>query len=181
MSIHEDVQYVLLTKEQIAKRVKELGTILEEKYADRKPLAVCILRGSAVFFCDLIREMNIPLTTDFMRVSSYGSALQSSGNIQILTDLSEDITGKEILLVEDIIDSGNTLYKLKNFLLLKGAKEVFIVTLLDKPARREADISADLTGFTIADEFVIGYGLDYIEEYRNLPYVGVLKPSVYQK
>ena len=181
MSIHEDVQYVLLTKEQIAKRVKELGAILEAKYADRKPLAVCILRGSAVFFCDLIREMNIPLTTDFMRVSSYGSALQSSGNIQILTDLSEDITGKEILLVEDIIDSGNTLYKLKNFLLLKGAKEVFIVTLLDKPARREADISADLTGFTIADEFVIGYGLDYIEEYRNLPYVGVLKPSVYQK
>ena len=93
MSIHEDVQYVLLTKEQIAKRVKELGAILEAKYADRKPLAVCILRGSAVFFCDLIREMNIPLTTDFMRVSSYGSALQSSGNIQILTDLSEDITG----------------------------------------------------------------------------------------
>ena len=181
MSIHEDVQYVLLTEEQFAKRVQELGAVLEAKYADRSPLAVCILRGSAVFFSDLIREMNVPLTTDFMRVSSYGNATHSSGNIQILTDLSEDITGKEILLVEDIIDSGNTLYKLKNFLLLKGAKEVFIVTLLDKPARREADITADLSGFTIEDEFVVGYGLDYAEKYRNLPYVGVLKPSVYQK
>ena len=181
MNIHEDVEYVLLTREQIARRVKELGKILDEKYMGTSPLAVCILRGSSVFFSDLIRETSFPLTTDFMRVSSYGSGTKSSGNIQILADLSEDIVGREIILVEDIIDSGNTLFKLKALLLDRGAKEVFIVTLLDKPARREAAISADLVGFTIADEFVIGYGLDYIEKYRNLPYVGVLKRSVYEQ
>ena len=181
MNIHEDVEYVLLTSEQIAKRVKELGKLLDEKYAGRAPLAVCILRGSSVFFADLIRETTLPLTTDFMRVSSYGSGTKSSGEIRVLADLSEDIKDREILLVEDIIDSGNTLFKLKKLLLERGAKEVFILTLLDKPARREADISADLVGFTIADEFVIGYGLDYAEKYRNLPYVGVLKRSVYEK
>lgn len=181
MNIHDDVEYVMLSAEQISARVKELGRALDAHYADEAPVAVCVLKGSTVFYSDLIRAMNVPLVCDFMRVSSYGSGTCSSGNIRVLSDLSEDVRGKRVLIVEDIIDSGNTLFKLKSLLTERGAKEVYIVTLLDKPARREINVVADVSGFVIEDEFVIGYGLDYAEKYRNLPYVGVLKRSVYEK
>lgn len=178
---HTDVEYVMLTETQIAERIRTLGEELDARYAGKNPIAVCVLKGSVVFFADLIRAMKTPLVLDFMSVSSYGSSSKSSGQLTIRKDLSEDIRGRDVLIVEDIIDSGNTLYKLKGLLQSRGAASVEIVTLLDKPARREAPISSDYKGFVIEDEFVIGYGLDYAEQYRNLPYVGVLKRSVYEK
>lgn len=181
MSMHSDVKYVMITAEQIAQKVKELGTELDRLYEGKKPIMVCILKGSAVFLADLIRAMETSVELDFMRVSSYGSGTVSSGKLNIVSDLSTDIQGRDVIIVEDIIDSGNTLYRLKELLLQRNPASLRIVTLLDKPERRESPIEADLTGFVIENEFVIGYGLDYAEEYRNLPYVGVLKPSVYEK
>ena len=178
---HPDVEYVLLTNEQITERVKELAAKLDKLYEGRNAVAVCILKGSVVFFTDLVRNMKTSLTMDFMRVSSYGSGTKSSGEVRILQDLSTDIKGRDVLIVEDIIDSGNTLYNLKKILNERAPASVNIVTLLDKPQRREVPMEPEYTGFEIEDEFVIGYGLDYDEEYRNLPYVGVLKRSVYEK
>ncbi len=181
MEKHCNVEYVMLDEEQIATRVKELATQLDKLYQGRTPVVVCILKGSALFFADLIRNMRTALTIDFMGVSSYGSGTKSSGEIKITKELSTDIRGRDVLIVEDIIDSGNTLYNLKKLLIARQPASVNIVTLLDKPQRREAPIEPEYTGFVIEDEFVIGYGLDYAEEYRNLPYVGVLKRSVYEK
>ncbi len=181
MEIHENVEYVMLDEEKIEKRVKELAEQLDRLYDGRTPVVVCILKGSVLFFADLIRNMKTVLTIDFMGVSSYGNGTKSTGELKITKDLSTDIKGRDVLIVEDIIDSGNTLYNLKRLLIARSPASVNIVTLLDKPDRREAPIEPEYTGFVIEDEFVIGYGLDYAEEYRNLPYVGVLKRSVYEK
>lgn len=178
--VHQDVEYVMLTGKQIAKRVKAVAKQLDKLYKDRKPVVICILKGSVVFFADLIRNMKTPLTIDFMAVSSYGNGSKSTGELKIKKDLSTDIQGRDVLIVEDIIDSGNTLYNLKKLLNARLPSSVNIVTLLDKPERREVPMEPEYTCFTIEDEFVIGYGLDYAESYRNLPYVGVLKRSVYE-
>ena len=178
--VHQDVEYVMLTGKQIAKRVKAVAKQLDKLYKDRKPFVICILKGSVVFFADLIRNMKTPLTIDFMAVSSYGNGSKSTGELKIKKDLSTDIQGRDVLIVEDIIDSGNTLYNLKKLLNARLPSSVNIVTLLDKPERREVPMEPEYTCFTIEDEFVIGYGLDYAESYRNLPYVGVLKRSVYE-
>jgi hypoxanthine phosphoribosyltransferase len=181
MSLHDNVERVMLSAEQIEKRIGELAAQLDQQYQGRKPLVVCILKGSTIFFADLIRAMQSTMEVDFMAVSSYGSGTVSSGQLKIKKDLTVDIAGRDVLLVEDIIDSGNTLYRLKQMLHKRKPASLNIVTLLDKPQRREVPIEPDYTGFVIEDEFVIGYGLDYAEEYRNLPYVGVLKRSVYEK
>ncbi len=179
--MHPDVEYVMLPKEQIETRVKELAMQLDKLYEGRTPVVICILKGSAIFFADLVRNMRTSLTVDFMAVSSYGSGTKSTGELTIKKDLSTDIAGRDVLIVEDIIDSGNTLYKLKKLLNARLPSSVNIVTLLDKPERREVPMEPEYKGFVIEDEFVIGYGLDYAEKYRNLPYVGVLKRSVYEK
>lgn len=180
MDMHENVEYVMLTAEQIDKRVKELAAQMDKLYEGRRPVVVCVLKGSVLFFTDLIRNMKTSIELDFMSVSSYGSGTKSTGELKIKKDLSTDIKGRDVLIVEDIIDSGNTLYHLKKMLIERAPASINIVTLLDKPERREAPMEPEYTGFVIEDEFVIGYGLDYAEEYRNLPYVGVLKRSVYE-
>ena len=181
MEIHKNVERVMLTEEQIQERTKALAAQLDRLYAGRKPIVVCILKGSVLFFADLIRNMSTPMEVDFMTVSSYGSGTVSTRELVIKKDLSVDIKGRDVLIVEDIIASGNTLYCLKKMLITRQPASLNIVTLLDKPERREVPMEPDYTGFVIEDEFVIGYGLDYAEEYRNLPYVGILKRSVYEK
>jgi len=177
--IHADVEEVLLSGEQLQARVAELGAALSADYADRDPVLVSVLKGSIIFLADLIRSMEIPLSLDLMEVSSYGAGTESSGQVRILKDLSKPIDGRHIIVVEDIIDTGLTLNYLLKYLADKNPASVRIVCLLDKPARRLAEIPIDYRGFTIPDRFVIGYGLDYDERYRNLPYIGVLRPSVY--
>lgn len=181
MEMHKDVAYVMLKEEEIQARVKELAEQLDRLYEGRTPVVVCILKGSVIFFADLIRNMKTALTLDFMSVSSYGNGTKSTGELKIKKDLSTDIKGRDVLIVEDIIDSGNTLYNLKKMLIARQPASVNIITLLDKPDRRTAPMEPEYKGFVIEDEFVVGYGLDYAEEYRNLPYVGVLKRSVYEK
>ena len=176
----DDIREILVTEEAIQRRVKELAKALVEEYADREPTVVCVLKGSVMFYTDLLRNMQIPLALDFMSVSSYRSGT-TGGAIDIRQALTTDIAGKDVLIVEDIIDSGRTLNLLKPLLLKRGAKSVKIVTLLDKPSRRDPAVTLepDYVGFVIEDEFVVGYGLDYAEQYRNLPYIGILKPEVY--
>jgi hypoxanthine phosphoribosyltransferase len=178
-SIHEDVEEVLLSGDQIAARFAELGTQLAADYAGRTPVLVSVLKGSIVFLADLIRAMDVPLNVDLMEVSSYGSATESSGQVRILKDLSSSIEGRDVVVVEDIIDTGLTLNYLLRYLAERHPASVRVCCLLDKPARRLAEIEIDYRGFRIPDRFVIGYGLDYDERYRNLPYVGVLRPSIY--
>jgi hypoxanthine phosphoribosyltransferase len=177
--IHEDVEEVLLTGDQIRNRVAELGRELSVDYTDRDPVLVSVLKGSIIFLADLIRDMEIPLSLDLMEVSSYGASTESSGQVRILKDLSKPIEGRHVIVVEDIIDTGLTLNYLLKYLADKGPASVRICCLLDKPARRLAEIPIHYRGFTIPDRFVIGYGLDYDERYRNLPYIGVLRPAVY--
>jgi hypoxanthine phosphoribosyltransferase len=179
MSIHDDVEVVLLDTETVASRVRALGAELTADFGDRDPVLVSVLKGSLVFLADLIRAMEMPVSIDLMEVSSYGASTESSGQVRILKDLSGSIEGRHLIVVEDIIDTGLTLNYLLKYLADKGPASVSIVCLLDKPARRLAEIPIDYTGFSIPDRFVVGYGLDYDERYRNLPYVGVLKPSVY--
>ncbi len=181
MEINQDIERVMLSEETIQKRVKEVAVQLDKLYEGRKPLVVCVLKGSVLFFADLIRNMKTPIELDFMSVSSYGNGTVSTGEIKIKKDLSVDIKNRDVLIVEDIIDSGNTLYNLKKLLISRSPASVNIVTLLDKPERREVPMEPEYTCFTIEDEFVVGYGLDYAEEYRSLPYVGILKRSVYEK
>ncbi len=177
--LYQDLTKVLVTREEIAKAVKELGQRITKDYAGKEPVLVGILKGAVVFYSDLIREIDLPLTTDFMALSSYGSATKSSGVVQVLKDLNRDITGRDVMIVEDIVDSGTTLSYLKKYLADRGANSIKIVTLLDKPARRRVELTADYYCFTIPDEFVVGYGLDYDEKYRNLPDIGVLHPRIY--
>jgi len=172
---------LLLTREQIAKRVKEMGAQITEDFKGKELTVICILKGAAVFFVDLIREIDLPMTMDFMAISSYGSATKSSGVVRILKDLDKPINGRHVLVVEDIVDSGMTLSFLRENLLSRGAASLKIATLLDKPERRRVPLHVDYYGFLIPDEFVVGYGLDYDEKYRNLPDIGVLRPEVYQK
>ena len=171
---------ILLTREQIASRVKEMGKQIAEDFAGKDMVVICILKGAAVFFVDLIREIDLPMSIDFMAISSYGSATKSSGVVRILKDLDKPINGKDVLIVEDIVDSGMTLSFLKENLLSRGAKSLRICTLLDKPERRRVPLHVDYFGFVIPDEFVVGYGLDYAEKYRNLPDIGVLRPEIYE-
>ncbi len=178
-TIHDDVEEVLLSADALADRVAQLGAQLSADYAGRDPVLVSVLKGSIVFLADLIRAMEIPLSVDLMEVSSYGSGTETSGQVRILKDLSASIEGREVIVVEDIIDTGLTLNYLLRYLWERNPASMRICCLLDKPARRLAEIEIDYTGFTIPDRFVIGYGLDYDERYRNLPYVGVLRPSVY--
>ena len=177
--MNDDVKYVLLTEDSIKQRVAELGKAITEDLKGERPLLICILKGSAVFFADLIREINLPLDIDFMRASSYGSATVSSGKVKVVGALDDVIKDRHVILVEDIIDSGRTIAYIKEDMLGKGVKSLRVCSLLDKPERRIADVSADYVGFVIPDEFVVGYGLDYAQTYRNLKYIGVLKPEVY--
>ena len=177
----KDLECVLYTKEEIDARVKELGEQISRDYAGKDPVFVGILKGSFIFMADIVRACQIKSDVEFIAVSSYQNATSSSGVVQITHDLQQDITGREVVVIEDILDSGNTLYFLKNYFITKGAKSVTIVTLLDKPARRTKPIKADYAGFEVPDEFVVGYGLDYAQKYRNMPYIGVLKPEVYSK
>ncbi len=176
-----EIERVMISAEEIAVRLKEVAAKLDEYYEGREPVAICILKGSVVFYADLIRAMKTPVSVEFMKVSSYGFGTESSGKLSVSLDILSSIEGRDVLIVEDIIDSGNTMYALKNMLATRNPASIKIVTLLDKPARRVADISPDFTCFEIEDEFVIGYGLDYAEKYRNLPFVGILKCSVYEK
>ncbi len=180
--MHKDVERVLLSEEQLSGIVARLADTLNRDYADKKLLLLCILKGSVVFMGDLMKRITVPVEIDFMRVSSYGGDTKTTGNINILLDLvRKDIPQCDIVIVEDIIDSGRTLSYLKEYLTFRGAHSVKTCTLLDKPERREVPLEADYVGSVIPDEFVVGYGLDYDEKYRALPYVGVLKPSVYGK
>ena len=179
--LYQDMTKILVKREDIQKAVAQLGREITHDYQGRDLVMVCILKGASVFFSDLIREVDLPVTLDFMALSSYRNSTKSSGVVQITRDLQRDISGRDIIVVEDILDSGNTLAFLKDYMLAKGAKSITIVTLLDKPARREKAITADLSGFVVPDEFVVGYGLDYCQQYRNMPYIGVLKPEVYSK
>jgi hypoxanthine phosphoribosyltransferase len=176
-----EIERVLLSETQIAERVKEVAKKIDEEYQGKEVIAVCILKGSVIFFADLIRAMKTPVNVEFMKVSSYGFGTSSSGKLSVGLDLLSNIEGKDVLIVEDIIDSGNTMYALKDMLKTRNPASIRIVTLLDKPARRVMDINADYTCFEIEDEFVIGYGLDYAEKYRDLPYVGILSRWVYEK
>ena len=181
--MRNDIEGILLSEAQIQARVKELGARLAEEYRDKNPVMICILKGSTMFFADLLRAMPIPLTMDFMAVSSYGRTTKSSGEVEIRKDLAGSIEHRHAIIVEDIIDSGFTLTYLSRMLSARGAESIKICTLLDKPARRAPGITlkADYSGFEIPDAFVVGYGLDYDEMYRNLPYIGILKPEVYEK
>lgn len=175
-----DMQYILLDRETIAKRVQELGREISRDYADEPPLLVCILKGSVVFFADLMRAIDLPLKIEFMTASSYGSATVSSGKVTIVSELDKKIVDKHVILVEDIIDSGRTIAYIKSDMLNKGVKSLKVCSLLNKPDRRVSDVEADYIGFTIPDEFVVGYGLDYDQKYRNFPDIGVLKHEIYE-
>lgn len=174
-----EIAKVLIDENQLAQKVQELGRQISEDYLDKKLLLVSVLKGSVVFMADLMRAIQIPLSIDFMSVSSYGSGVKTSGVVKILKDLDHPIEGYDLLIVEDILDSGMTLSYLTEVLQGRGPRSMKLITLLDKPERRQVDIKPDYCGFVIPDEFVVGYGLDYDERYRNLPYVGVLDPSVY--
>lgn len=179
--MHKDVEKILVSEEQIAETVKKIAGDINRDLAGEPLLVIIILKGSTPFAMDLIKKLDMPVELDFMQVSSYGKSTASSGFINVKRDIEQDISGKNILIVEDIIDSGNTLNKLKTLFESRNAKSVRICTMLDKPSRRVVDVKVDYTGIEIPDEFVVGYGLDYDELYRNLPYIGVLKPSVYEK
>lgn len=176
----KDVEKILITEAELAKRTKELGKKISEDYAGKKILALGILKGSVVFLSDLIRNIDPEVSIDFMTVSSYGNSSQSSGELKIKKDLDTDISGKDVLIVEDIIDSGVTLSKLKEVLLKRNPASLKICTLLNKPERRTVSVDVDYIGFDIPNEFIIGYGLDYAEKYRDLPFVGVLKREIYE-
>ena len=180
MSIFDnDIQEVLFSEEQLKNRVREIARQITADYQGKEIMLISVLRGSFVFMADLCRAIDLPCTLDFMAVSSYGKGTKSSGQVQITKDLSEDITDRHIIVVEDILDSGNTLSYLLQLLQARSPASVRLCTLLDKPSRRTKEVELHYSGFTIPDYFVVGYGLDYAEKYRNLPYIGILKPCVY--
>lgn len=177
--MHKDMESVLFSEKEIENIVNILANQIEKDYNNKDFIMVGLLKGSVAFMADLMKKINLDFSIDFMVVSSYGGGTQSTGRVNVLKDISQSVEGKEILIVEDIIDSGNTLNFIKKYLTVKGAKSIKLCTLFDKPDRRTADITVDYVGMKIPDVFIVGYGLDYDEKYRNLPYVGVLKPSVY--
>ena len=180
-TLHPDVKEVLLSEEDIRGIVSRMGEQITADYADKNPLIVSVLKGSYVFMADLTRAIDTPCNVDFMVVSSYGNGTKPSGEVQIIKDIAQPIDGRDLLIVEDILDSGATLSYLKELLTARQPKSIRIATLLDKPERRKSNITADYKGFEIPDEFVVGYGLDYAQKYRNMPYIGVLKPEVYSE
>jgi len=175
----DDIERIFFTEEQLRDKVRELGARITADYAGKYPLFVGVLKGSFVFMADLVRRVELDCDVDFMAVSSYGSGTTTTGAVEISKDLSHDIEGRDVVIVEDILDSGVTLSYLKKYLEVRKPASIRICTLLDKPARRRAEIYPDYTGFTCPNEFIVGYGLDYAEKYRNLPFIGVLKPEIY--
>lgn len=180
-NMDQDILKVLLSEEEIKTRVAKLGEEIYDAFRDKNPMFVGVLNGCFIFMADLVRAAQLKSELEFIGVSSYNNGTKSSGVVQITRDLQRDISGRDIIVVEDILDSGNTLYFLKDYMLAKGANSITIVTLLDKPSRREKPIYPVLAGFEVPDEFVVGFGLDYCQQYRNMPYIGVLKPEVYSK
>lgn len=178
--MRNDINHILYDEATISAKVKELGKTITENYAGKAPFLIGVLKGCFVFMADLAREIDLPCDIDFMAVSSYGSGTTTTGAVQIKKDLSHDIEGRDVIIIEDILDSGVTLSYLKTYLENRKPASISICTLMDKPARRKTDIKADYIGFVCPDEFVVGYGLDYDEKYRNLPFIGVLKPEVYE-
>lgn len=177
--MRNDIQEVLFSEQQLADKVAELGARISADYEDKNPLVVSVLKGSYVFMADLTRKITIPCNVDFMAVSSYGVGTKTTGEVQIIKDIGSKIDGRHLIIVEDILDSGVTLSFLMKILKARGAASIRLCTLLSKPERRKVDVPIDYLGFEIPDAFVVGYGLDYAEKYRNLPYIGILKPSVY--
>lgn len=181
MEIEDDIAQVLITEDQIAARVAEMGALISRDYAGKELVLVCILKGANMFLADLSRQISIPISYDFVAVSSYGADTKSSGVVRILKDLDDSVESKHVLVVEDIVDTGLTLrlsYILENLRSRRSAS-VKVCTLLDKPARRRVDVPVDYRGFEVQDQFVVGYGMDYQGAYRNLPYIGLLKPEIY--
>lgn len=174
-----DIKEVLFTEEQLAAKVAELGARITADYQGKNPLIVSVLKGSYVFMADLTRKIDTACNVDFMVVSSYGKGTKTTGEVQIIKDIEQQIDGRDLIIVEDILDSGVTLSYLMKILEARGANSIRLCTLLSKPERRRVEVKVDYLGFEIPDEFVVGYGLDYAEKYRNLPYIGILKPEVY--
>lgn len=181
--MHKDLESVVLSAEQIGEKVKNAAEWLDKKFegADTPPLAISVLKGSVFFFCDVVRAMKTPVQLDFMTVSSYANSTQSSGMPKIVMDLAASVEGRDVILVEDIVDSGHTLARMRDLILGRGAKSFTVVTLFDKPSRRKVPVKADFSCFEIGDEFIVGYGLDYAQQYRNIPYIGILKREIYEK
>lgn len=179
MKLDQDIQEILISQEQLQERIKEMAGEINRDYAGRSPLLIGILRGSYIFMADLVRQIDLPITMDFMVVSSYGAGTVTSGLVNIKKDLEENIEGKDVIIVEDILDTGNTLVKLTAELLRRNPASLKLCVMLDKPDRRRTPIKADYVGFSIPDAYVVGCGLDFDQQYRQLPYVGILKPSVY--
>lgn len=177
--MHKDIEYIFASEEEIQARVKELGAQITRDYEGKTPLFVGVLKGCFTFMADIVRACDVMCTIDFMAVSSYGAGTVSTGAVKIVKDLSENIEGKDVIIVEDILDSGNTLNYLIKYMNDRKPASIRVVTLMDKPERRTAPVKADYVGFTIPDAFVVGYGLDYSQRYRNLPYIGILKPEIY--
>lgn len=175
----QSIEKVLFTEEQITEKIKELGSQIAKDYAGKNPLIISVLRGSFIFMADLVRAIDIPCEVDFLSVSSYGSGTVSSGNIKMIQGLDGDIKGRHVIVVEDILDSGRTLSYLMETLRESGAASISLCTFLDKPERRVVPVHVDYCGFQVPDEFIVGYGLDYAQRFRNLPFVGILKPEVY--
>ena len=180
-NIEDDIERILISEKDIKKAVKKMGKQISKDYDGKNLMLVAVLKGSVIFMADLMRAITVPLNIDFMSVSSYGGGTKTTGVVKILKDLDHDLSGKDILIVEDILDSGMTLSYLSNLLRQRNVNSIRIATLLDKPERRIADVHADYFCFTVPDEFVVGYGLDYNEKFRNLSYVGVLSPKVYSE
>lgn len=178
--MYKDLEEVWITKEQLQTRIKEVAKQLDEDYKDKCPLMICILKGAIMFFSDLTRAMEIPLTIDFMAISSYGGGTRSSGEVKMLKDLDTKVEGRDVIIIEDIMDSGYTLNYLKKLLESRQPNSLKICTLLDKPSRREIDIEPDYKCFEVDNQFVVGYGLDFNQVYRNVPEIGILKPEVYK-
>ena len=174
----QDILKVLYSEEEIARRIKELGAEMYEDLKGKDPLFVSVLRGAFIFMADIVRACQVKSDVEFIAVSSYGNAFSSSGAVQITHDIQQDSTGRQVVVIEVLLDRGYSLCFLKQYFITKGAASVTICTLLDKPSRRTKVITADYVGFVVPDEFVVGYGLDYCQKYRNLPYIGVLKPDV---
>jgi hypoxanthine phosphoribosyltransferase len=178
--LHSDIEQILLTEDQLGEKIRELAEQIANDYRGRNPLVICVLKGAFIFMADLVKHMDIAIEIDFMAVSSYGASTKSSGVVKIIKDLDVSVEGRDVIIVEDIVDSGLTLTYLIDVLERRNALSVAVVALIDKPERRTSGIEVEYRGFVLPDEFVVGYGLDYAEKYRNLPYVGILKPEVYK-
>lgn len=179
--MRQDIQEILFTEAELNERISELGEQITADYEGKSLIVVGILKGSNIFTSDLVRKIDLPLKMDFMAVSSYGNATESTGVVKILKDLDQGIEEEHVLIVEDIVDSGLTLKYLKDVLLTRNPASIKVCTLLDKPARRKENIKPDYLGYEVPDEFIVGYGIDYAERYRNLPYIGILKREIYEK